>query len=127
MNRVSKYNNIVGYKTKDGSQIRELIHPQHHGNRNQSVAEARVSPGCQTQAHHHRNSEEIYMTMQGIGRLYIHKGKDEAPMQIDLQQGTNVVIQPQETHWLENTGATDLVILCCCSPPYSHDDTFLAV
>lgn len=23
------------------------------------------------------------------------------------------------------TGATDLVVVCACSPPYSHEDTFL--
>lgn len=126
MNRVSKYNEIVGYKTKDGSQIRELIHPLRNGNTNQSIAEARVSKGRQTLAHHHRNSEELYMTLEGVGRLYIHKGEDEPPLEIELQRGTNVVIRPYETHWLKNTGETDLVILCCCSPPYSHDDTFLA-
>jgi hypothetical protein len=33
--------------TKDGSGIRELMHPDRHGNRNQSLAEALVPPGTQ--------------------------------------------------------------------------------
>ena len=33
------------HETLDGSEIRELMHPAVHGNVNQSLAEARVSPG----------------------------------------------------------------------------------
>jgi mannose-6-phosphate isomerase-like protein (cupin superfamily) len=36
-----------------------------------------------------------------------------------------VVIAPGITHKLWNTGGEPLVLLCCCAPPYSHEDTFL--
>lgn len=125
MNRESRYNEIKSYTTKDESQIRELIHPDKHGNRNQSIAEARVRGGGQTIPHHHRVSEEIYITTQGTGKLFIQREEDGGIIEVDLQRGVNVVIQPGERHWLENRGRDDLVILCCCSPPYGHDDTFL--
>lgn len=70
-------------------------------------------------------SEEIYLTTGGTGKLYIQKGQGEEIVEIELQSGTSVVILPQEIHWLENTGKGELVVLCCCSPPYSHEDTFL--
>ena len=40
----TRYADIPVYRTKDGSQIRELMHPEHHGNRTQSLAEAIVAP-----------------------------------------------------------------------------------
>jgi len=41
----TRYTEISAYQTKDGSQIRELMHPDHHGNRAQSLAEAVVFSG----------------------------------------------------------------------------------
>ena len=125
MNRVSKYNDIVSYTTKDSSEIRELIHPSHNNNRRQSIAEARVKEGAKTIAHHHRVSEEIYITTQGTGKLYIQQEAEQEVLEIELQEGMSTVILPRETHWLKNTGEGELVVLCCCSPPYSHEDTFL--
>ena len=41
--------------TKDGSEIRELMHPAVHGNRKQSLAEATVAAGTARRAlHRHR-------------------------------------------------------------------------
>jgi len=36
-----------------------------------------------------------------------------------------VVIAPGVAHKLWNTGDEPLVLLCCCSPPYTHEDTVL--
>ena len=47
----SQYRAIEPYVTKDGSEIRELMHPTVHGNRQQSLAEATVAPGAQTALH----------------------------------------------------------------------------
>ena len=41
----TRYAEIPAYVTKDGSEIRELMHPAQHGNRLQSLAEATVAPG----------------------------------------------------------------------------------
>jgi mannose-6-phosphate isomerase-like protein (cupin superfamily) len=39
--------------------------------------------------------------------------------------GDTVLIAPGMPHSIEATGAEPLRILCCCSPPYSHEDTEL--
>lgn len=44
---------IQPYLTKDGSLIRELIHPEIHRNQNQSLAEALVPAGVITLLHRH--------------------------------------------------------------------------
>jgi mannose-6-phosphate isomerase-like protein (cupin superfamily) len=36
-----------------------------------------------------------------------------------------VVIAPGIPHQLVNDEDAPLVLLCCCSPPYTHDDTIL--
>ena len=50
------YTDASAFVTKDGSLIRELMHPTQHASRNQSLAEAIVQPGQKTALHRHRQS-----------------------------------------------------------------------
>ena len=115
----TSYKSIRSYITKDGSSIKELMHPSAHGNANQSFAEATVSPGIKTQAHRHRKSEELYHITQGSGRMAW------GARTFDVEVGDTVLIPPGTLHCIENMSDEPLKILCCCSPPYSHDDTEL--
>lgn len=113
------YDDVSPYATKDGSEIRELMHPAIHGNRNQSFAEAIVAPGCATRLHRHRATEEIYHITAGEGAMRL--GDAAFP----VHAGDTVCIAPGTPHCIRNTGFGPLKILCACSPPYSHDDTEL--
>ncbi|MGD9505581.1 MAG: cupin domain-containing protein [Syntrophobacteraceae bacterium] len=115
----SSYDNAKPYITKDGSEIRELMRPSVHGNSNQSLAEAIVLPGASTETHRHHVSEELYYITQGVGTMTL--GKDV----LEVRTGDVVCIPPGSTHNVRNTGKEELKILCCCSPPYSHEDTEL--
>jgi mannose-6-phosphate isomerase-like protein (cupin superfamily) len=115
----SHYCAIVPYVTKDGSQIRELMHPAMHGNRQQSLAEATVAPGTQTELHLHRVTEEIYHFTQGSGTMRL--GAET----IAVVPGDTVAIPPGTPHNLSNSGSEPLKILCACVPAYAHDDTIL--
>jgi len=110
---------IQPYPTLDGSLIRELMHPAVHGNRAQSLAEAEVPPGGETRPHCHRIAEEIYHVIAGEGRMIL--GDDR----FAIAPGDTVWIPPGTRHGLQNTGDRPLMVLCCCSPPYNHDDTIL--
>ncbi len=110
------------YVTKDGSVIRELMHPAVHaglGVARQSLAEARVPPGGRTHLHRHRKTEELYHVTAGQGTMRL--GEQAFP----IAPGDTVCIPPGTLHGLENPGADELVVLCCCAPSYSHDDTVL--
>ena len=113
----TSYRTIPAYVTKDGSEIRELMHPVVHGNARQSLAEAIIQPGEKTQLHRHRVSEELYHVTQGNGIMRLGE------FSLLIGAGDTVHIAPGVTHCVQATGETPLHILCCCSPAYSHEDT----
>lgn len=115
----SRYQDIPPYITKDGSEIRELMHPSVHGNHSQSLAEAIVPPGKQTLLHCHHKSEEVYHITAGHGVMQLGEEKFE------IRIGDTIAIPVGTPHAVENYGREPLKILCVCSPPYSHDDTDL--
>jgi fructokinase len=55
----TRYQDIPAFVTKDGSIIRELMHPVRHACRAQSLAEAIVYPGRATALHLHHRTEEL--------------------------------------------------------------------
>jgi mannose-6-phosphate isomerase-like protein (cupin superfamily) len=112
--KVASPDRVEPYTTKDGSTIRELHHTEM-----QSLAEATLEPGEATQRHCHRASEEIYVVTKGSGTLEVD---GEARR---VRPGDAILIPPGAWHTLENDGTSELRILCCCTPPYSHDDTLL--
>ena len=115
----TRYADVPPYVTKDGSTIRELMHPAAHGNRLQSLAEATVDAGSRTQLHRHALTEELYHVTAGTGLMIL----GDATMEVG--PGDTVLIPPGTPHCIEATGTEPLRILCCCSPPYSHEDTEL--
>jgi mannose-6-phosphate isomerase-like protein (cupin superfamily) len=117
--RIENLDRVHAFITKDGSEIRELAGAPTGNSEQQSLAEATVPPGGETEEHYHAVTEEIYFFTSGSGRLRL--GDDES----DVSAGDTVVIPPGSRHKLWNAGAEPLKLLCCCAPPYSHDDTFL--
>ncbi len=116
----TRYKSIPPYRTKDGSIIRELLHPDLHGETvNQSLAEATIPPNFTTLRHHHVNFSEVYHVTHGTGALTV--GKDVS----EIREGDTVYIPPGAQHSVTNTGPTDLRILCCCTPPYTHEGTVI--
>ena len=109
----------ASYLTADGSSLRELAGVPTGNAANQSRAEATVPAGGETAEHYHRTSEEIYLFVSGMGTMRLDG--DEAPG----RAGDCVVIAPGAVHKLFNPGTEPLVLLCCCAPAYSHEDTVL--
>jgi mannose-6-phosphate isomerase-like protein (cupin superfamily) len=107
------------FVTADGSTIRELAGLPSGNTQNQSLAEATVPPGGETAEHYHRTSEEIYLFTAGAGRMRL--GSEEG----DVSAGDCVAIPPGVRHKLWNPGHEPLVLLCCCAPAYTHEDTIL--
>jgi mannose-6-phosphate isomerase-like protein (cupin superfamily) len=116
---VSKLDDLERFTTLDGSTIREIVGPAWTPARNQSLAEATVPPGGATTAHYHREAEELYFFTGGRGRLRL------GDIEREVGPGDCAVIPPGTVHKLRNTGEEALVLLCCCAPAYSDEDTVL--
>jgi mannose-6-phosphate isomerase-like protein (cupin superfamily) len=110
---VKSVESVEAFVTKDGSTIRELHHTEV-----QSLAEATLEVEQATGRHYHRLSEEIYFVLKGQGRMEVDGDVTQ------VRPGDAVLIPAGAWHQLENNGTSELRILCCCAPPYSHDDTF---
>lgn len=119
INMLSQYDSIKEYITKDGSEIRELIHPLIHGNKRVSVAEAIIKPRTKTLKHYHQKSEEVYLVTAGKGMMERDKEL------FAITRGDSIVIMPGQIHSLQNDSSKELVVICCCAPAYGHEDTVL--
>jgi mannose-6-phosphate isomerase-like protein (cupin superfamily) len=113
---IRKHTEQIPFTTKDGSTITSLLDSANAPVRNQSLAEARIPAGGATQRHYHKDSEELYYITAGKGLMEI------AGETREVVPGDAILIPPGAWHEIKAT--TDLAFLCCCAPPYRHEDTF---
>lgn len=104
------------FTTKDGSTIRSILDSTNAAVQNQSLAEATLPADGATDRHWHRDSEELYFILEGRGRMEID-GETQ-----DVGVGDAILIPPGT--WHQITAHEPLRFLCCCAPPYRHEDTF---
>ena len=114
--QVRSRDDAEAFTTKDGSTIRELLGTQ-HGTANQSLAEAALEPGQATERHYHARSEELYVLLEGEGEMEVDGATGH------VGPGDAILIPPGARHQI-TAGDVPLRFLCCCAPPYAHDDTF---
>jgi mannose-6-phosphate isomerase-like protein (cupin superfamily) len=117
--RIDRLDHQLPFITADGSSIREVAGIPSGNAVRQSLAEATVPAGGETVEHYHPIAEEIYHLVRGAGTLRL--GDEQA----EVRAGDTVVIPPGVRHKLWNPGPEPLVLLCCCAPPYAHNDTVL--
>ena len=103
---------VEPFTTKDGSTIREYLRTER-----QSLAEASLAPGQATERHYHALAEELYTLLEGGGRMEVDGDVR------GLGAGDTVLIPPGAWHQL-TAGAEGTRFLCCCVPPYAHEDTY---
>ena len=104
------------FRTKDGSTIRSILDRTNAPVQNQSLAEARVPAGSATQRHYHKLAEEFYFILEGRGTIEIDGELRE------VSPGDAILIAPGAWHTI--VAAEPLRFLCCCAPPYAHEDTY---
>jgi mannose-6-phosphate isomerase-like protein (cupin superfamily) len=104
------------FTTKDGSTIRSLLDASNAPVANQSLAEATLPAGAATDRHHHKLSEEFYYLLEGRGLMEIDGEERE------VVPGDAVLIPSGAWHQIR--AIETLRFLCCCAPPYAHEDTY---
>ncbi len=107
------------FHTKDGSIIRSLLDLSCAPVQGQSLAEATLTAGLATTRHRHPQTEEFYYLTAGSGVLEIN-GETQT-----VTVGDACLIPAGTAHQIYNPGPLELKMLCCCAPPYRHEDTVL--
>ena len=77
-----------------------------------SLARCRVEPGTTTQRHS-LSVHEVYLIREGTGLMTVG---DREPF--DVRPGDSVTIPKRVAQCITNTGDTDLVFDCVCSPRF---------
>jgi mannose-6-phosphate isomerase-like protein (cupin superfamily) len=82
-----------------------------------SIARARVEPGVTTAWHVLEHTIERYVITEGRGRVEIgdHPASDIGP-------GDVVVILPAIRQRITNTGTSDLIFYCVCTPRFQQSN-----
>ena len=108
------------FTTADGSTIRSLLDHTNAPVAKQSLAEASLLTGGATQRHYHRESEEFYYILEGAGTMEID-GESQS-----VAPGDAILIPAGAWHQIVADQGQELRFLCCCAPPYAHEDTYFS-
>jgi mannose-6-phosphate isomerase-like protein (cupin superfamily) len=84
-----------------------------------SIARATVKPGVTTKAHHLKKIQEIYIITAGEGKVAF-SGLEPTI----VSAGDVIVIPVGVSQKITNTGKTDLVFYCVCTPRFTQDCYF---
>ena len=113
---IQKLNDCPEFIAGDGTQLRELLHPDkqdvviHY-----SLAHAIVPPG-QTSKLHALKTSEIYYILGGTGIMYID---DECQ---PVEPRDTIYIPPNAKQRIHNNGTEPLVFLCVVDPAWRKED-----
>ena len=113
---IRKRDEQAPFTTKDGSTIRSLLDLSNAPVKNQSLAEATLPAGGETERHYHKVSEELYYLLEGAGVMEIDGEERE------VGPGDSILIPAGAWHQIKAT--EPMQFLCFCAPPYAHEDTY---
>ncbi|MGP1387098.1 MAG: cupin domain-containing protein [Thainema sp.] len=100
----------------DGTQLRELLHPDKQPiELRYSLAHA-VVPIGQTSVPHSLTTSEVYYILSGTGEMHI---ADEVQT---VEPGDAVYIPPNARQFIRNSGPEPLVFICMVDPAWRKED-----
>ena len=114
MSKIVKASSLNEYLTPEGCYIAE-----NYSSSDISIAAARVKPGVTTLAHHLTKIQEIYIITAGEGKVTC--GDLEPTM---VKTGDVIIIPAGVSQKIANTGQTDLVFYCVCTPRFTENCYF---
>ena len=116
---IKKIDEIVPIEAREGTKIKQIFHPHNTLNGiRYSISQCIVKPEKKSSLHKMTTSE-IYYILDGQGILHI----DEESYPVSKDQA--IYISPHSKQQIENTGKTDLKILCIVDPAWRQEDEIL--
>ncbi len=112
--KIVKANILNPYLTPERCYIAE-----NYSDKDVSIAVAKVKPGVTTKAHHLKGIQEIYIITAGEGEVAF-SGLEPTKVSV----GDVIVIPAGASQKIKNTGNTDLVFYCVCTPRFMEAGYF---
>ena len=113
---IQKLNACDEFIAGDGTQLRELLHPDKQAvDLRYSLARAALPPG-QTSALHSLTTSEVYYILSGVGEMHID---DETQF---VEPGDTVYIPPNAKQFIYNCGTEPLIFICIVDPALRKED-----
>jgi mannose-6-phosphate isomerase-like protein (cupin superfamily) len=88
------------------------------GSRNLTVTWVEVPPGAEQRPHAHPDAEQVYVIVQGSGRVQVAGDVER------VGAGDLVFIPPSAEHGIANDGSEPLVYVSAASPPVSMAELY---
>ena len=108
---IKKFNASSEYFFDEGCYITEISNSE--DDPDLSIARARVEPGVTTKLHKLLNTIERYVILQGEGLVELNGQVSQNVFLHDV-----VLIPPNCSQKITNTGASDLIFLAICTPRF---------
>ena len=111
-----KIKSLDSFHGDEGSEIKQIFYPENTQNGiRYSLAQSVISPGKSSKPHKMK-SAEIYFVLDGDGIIHV----DDQSEKIEKYQ--SIYVPPLSKQYLENTGQTELKVLCIVDPAWKPDD-----
>ncbi|MEG4342080.1 cupin domain-containing protein [Microcoleus sp. A003_D6] len=113
---IQKLNACEEFIAGDGTQLRELLHPDKQAvDLRYSLAHATL-PAGQTSALHSLTTSEVYYILSGVGEMHID-GENQF-----VEAGDAVYIPPNAKQFIYNCGTEPLIFICIVDPAWRKED-----
>jgi len=113
---IQKLNACEEFIAGDGTQLRELLHPDKQAvDLRYSLAHAAL-PAGQTSVLHSLTTSEVYYILSGVGEMHID---DETQF---VEAGDAVYIPPNAKQFIYNSGTEPLIFICIVDPAWRKED-----
>lgn len=113
---IQKLNACPEFIAGDGTQLRELLHPDKQAiELRYSLAHAIVPVG-QTSIPHSLTTSEVYYILSGTGEMTIDDERQT------VEPGDAIYIPPNARQFIHNSGTVPLVFICIVDPAWRKAD-----
>lgn len=113
---IQKLNACEEFIAGDGTQLREMLHPDKQAiDLRYSLAHATL-PAGQISSLHSLTTSEVYYIISGIGEMHID-GENQF-----VEVGDTIYIPPNAQQFIYNCGTDPLVFICIVDPAWRKED-----
>jgi quercetin dioxygenase-like cupin family protein len=105
--------------SNSGVQSEQLLFPENSASRRVTITRVTMQPGALNPSHRHRDSEQIWVALEGRGTLLLDGERTEP-----FAAGDVARFEDGDLHGFRNTDDTPFVYLSVTSPPVNFREAY---